>query len=728
LLVHESPVAPDGILAELASPHLIAGGALSIGTVGTFRDAIDWLERHTDMAVVVLDLVPQAAAMALNFIQTLRDVLNMRDVRIIVRHSDGFDQKVVAEMLAYDIHDCLNFSSGSPGGLKDAVANALRYHRQNLAINASWHGMNQIAAANAALLRAEGINDFARIAITKLCTILDLPHQGIACSAPHDNPLAMQIIAATGIYAHCAKRAMAFLGAPAIAALLAGAVQKRSDVQEADSMVVFIPGQSDQDLAIYLDLKRALTPLQTYLLGVLRFNMALAMDNVLMVANLTDRAYKDPLLRIPNRTAFMQQTSQVLPGSRNAETVALLNIDRFSEINNSLGHKFGDELLKTVVACLGEHLPKEAVVARISSNTLGILGPSSSVNPETLMFPFKQPYEILGRSHHISVTIGLAHIAELRNADIDVTNAAGIALERAKSSGHNRYCYFTQEMQTQAHYQVTLLQQLHATVAQSQQIIVYQPQVNLATRQIVGVEALLRCRTPDGRLIPPDQFIPLAESSGLIVQLGEWALRTACQEVKQWEQLGIHAVRMSVNVSVAQFRQPDFLSHIDDIVRECDISPHLLELEITESMAMLDTDFMIGLLDQIRERGIAIAVDDFGTGFSSLSYLQRLNVNRLKIDRSFVTGMLDNKGSQRIIDMIVRLGRSLDLGVIAEGVEHEAEAEALRRCGVHEAQGYLFSPALFAADLVHVLRAQEAAKRPPEAGDDRQNPFVYGAA
>lgn len=218
--------------------------------------------------------------------------------------------------------------------------------------------------------------------------------------------------------------------------------------------------------------------------------------------------------------------------------------------------------------------------------------------------------------------------------------------------------------------------------------------MRLSDRQLIGVEALLRWRNDDGSFVAPAQFIPLAESSGLIISLGEWVLRSACHNLHIINQHSAQPLRMAVNVSVMQFRQPNFLDVLDRALSESAIDPRLLELEITESVAMLDAGFMITLLNQIKSRGISIAVDDFGTGFSSLSYLEQLNVDRLKIDISFVRQMEQSAGSRRIVETIIQLGQSLQLELIAEGIELESQAQILTAMGCHEGQGYLFAQPL----------------------------------
>jgi EAL domain-containing protein (putative c-di-GMP-specific phosphodiesterase class I) len=236
--------------------------------------------------------------------------------------------------------------------------------------------------------------------------------------------------------------------------------------------------------------------------------------------------------------------------------------------------------------------------------------------------------------------------------------------------------------------------------------IVYQPQVNLGTGAVVGVEALIRWRNEDGSFVPPDRFIPLAEASGMIVAIGDWVLRMACHELVRLQAMGLADLRMSVNVSQIQFRHPDFIEKLNAALIDTRINPKCLELEITESVAMEDPGFMLDTLNLVRELGISIAIDDFGTGYSSLSHLRELPIDRLKIDRAFVTELSQRVSGGHIASMVIELGRNLKLTVIAEGIEEEAQAATLREMGCHEGQGYLYAKPLTAIQLKEWLEAR----------------------
>jgi EAL domain-containing protein (putative c-di-GMP-specific phosphodiesterase class I) len=290
----------------------------------------------------------------------------------------------------------------------------------------------------------------------------------------------------------------------------------------------------------------------------------------------------------------------------------------------------------------------------------------------------------------------------------DALKHANIALKQAKKTRRGGCVAFTADMGLDIRERVRLLQALRRAVERELLFVVYQPQINLISGQVVGVEALLRWRQEDGNFVPPDRFIPLAEASGMIVSLGDWVLRVSCLELVRLQALGLPELRMSVNVSQIQFRQPDYLTKLMAALKDTGINPKCLELEITESVAMEDPDFMLETLHKVRALGISIAIDDFGTGYSSLSHLRQLPIDRLKIDRAFVTELGQDVSGGHIASMVIELGQNLKLTVIAEGVEEEFQAQTLMRLGCHEAQGYLYAKPLTSEQLTEWLEKRGA--------------------
>ena len=410
------------------------------------------------------------------------------------------------------------------------------------------------------------------------------------------------------------------------------------------------------------------------------------------IRKLDELAFYDRLSCLPNRNKFIDLSEERLKNQPMADDViAILDIDDFSEINDALGHQQGDRLLQSVADRLKAELGNEVILARIGSDTFGLMGEQSVVNPLRVLAMFREPFQVQDDSMVVTATMGLTKLLSDGVSGRDALKDANIALKRAKKSRRGSFVMFSSEMGSDIRERVRLLQSLRSAVESERLFIVYQPQINLSSGKVVGMEALIRWRNEDGTFVPPDRFIPLAEASGMIVAIGDWVLRMSCHELVRLQALGLTDLRMSVNVSQIQFRHPEFLEKLNAALLDTGIRPNCLELEITESVAMEDADFMLETLNLVRELGISIAIDDFGTGYSSLSQLRQLPIDRLKIDRAFVSELQKDMCGGHIASMVIELGRNLNLTVIAEGIEEEAQAEALRALGCHEGQGYLYA-------------------------------------
>ncbi len=717
------------------------------------EQAGELLRAQRDVAVVLLGRVlatpggtptPQAG---LDLARTIRQELKRVDLRIVLR-SDAADQMPTVDTIrALDISDCKLRAELSPGGLYATLAAAVRSYAQIHAFNVGRRGIDQIVHASARMMTHPRLRDFAAAIISEIAGLLQFSPEGIVCardkhaggddlerhegkeridaanderappaaSPPGEAPLPIRIIAAAGRFAPYLDEPASALGNPALVALLTQSFREGRSHYGEQASVLFFAGESGNDLVAYIDAVHPLEEINRRLLEVFVANIASNLNNVELFERLHDQAYQDPLLRIPSRLAFMHAVGEALAERPQGTTVALIDIDHFSHLNDALGYRYGDTLLKAVALRLMSSLPAGTLVARLAADTFGVLGDGMSVAPQTLLPVFFAPFIGEATEQRLSATIGLVRLSEVDGNASDVIKSANIALNLAKRHRRGEGLYFVRRMEQETRTRMRLLRELRTAFDRRWLQVDYQPQVCLKTHRLIGVEALLRWRSDAGKGIAPGQFIQLAESSGLIVALGKWVLRTACEDLGKL--LAQRAdLCMSVNVSVVQFRHPEFIDGVDEILRESGIDPRRLELEITESVAMLDASYMLGTLNRIKKRGIAIAIDDFGTGFSSLSYLERLDVDRLKIDQSFVNQMMLSDSSLRIVETIVQLGHSLSLQVIAEGVEEAEQADVLRDIGCHAGQGYLFGRPMTLAQLRELL-ASMATSPPPAAGE-----------
>ena len=425
------------------------------------------------------------------------------------------------------------------------------------------------------------------------------------------------------------------------------------------------------------------------------------------IRKLDELAFYDRLCSLPNRNTFINLSDERLAGSEcKNDVIAILDVDDFSEINDALGHQQGDRLLQAVADRLKLELDPSVILARIGSDTFGLMGARQHVDPVTILSMFRTPFVVQDDSMVVTATMGYTQSLGGGIMGRDAIKDANIALKLAKKNRRGSFVAFSAEMGLDIRERVRLLQALRQAVESERLFVVYQPQVNLISGEVVGVEALIRWRNDDGTFVPPDRFIPLAEASGMIVAIGDWVLRVSCHELVRLQAMGLPNLRMSVNVSQIQFRHPEFLDKLNAALLDTGINPKCLELEITESVAMEDPAFILETLHMVRELGISIAIDDFGTGYSSLSHLRQLPIDRLKIDRAFVTELSQEVSGGHIASMVIELGRNLKLTVIAEGIEEESQAQTLLRLGCHEGQGYLYAKPLTAVQLKEWLQTR----------------------
>lgn len=407
-------------------------------------------------------------------------------------------------------------------------------------------------------------------------------------------------------------------------------------------------------------------------------------------------AHFDPLTRLPNRARFEELVNDRLKARTEGSRYALvyLDLDNFKDINDSLGHTVGDNLLREVARRLGTLPPETHVVARASGDefmVLAKLGPEEKAHIrelERLHQLFSSSFMVEGHHLATSVSMGVALFPEDGDDFTTLARNADTAMYAAKMQGRNTFRRFDTAMQEKAFERQNLLAKLRGALERQEMEVYYQPQVDLATRKIMGAEAILRWNNPELEWVSPSRFIPIAEESGLIVEIGEWVLREACRQGKVWMSLGLPPIVLAVNLSAIQFQRGDLCDKVGQILDETGFEGRYLELELTESVLIGDQERVINTIRGLKQRNIHLAIDDFGTGYSSLAYLNRFAVDKLKIDRSFIHDMGADPNNSSVVLAIIRMAHSLGLKVIAEGVENAAQLEHLDRLACDEVQGY----------------------------------------
>ncbi|SFB88068.1 bifunctional diguanylate cyclase/phosphodiesterase [Massilia yuzhufengensis] len=432
-------------------------------------------------------------------------------------------------------------------------------------------------------------------------------------------------------------------------------------------------------------------------------------------------AQHDVLTGLPNRSLLQDRLGQAIAyANRSARPmwVMLIDLDRFKFVNDSMGHKAGDVLLMTVAARLTASLRDTDTVARLSGDEFVVIlsehhdEPLSPDIVQRVMDSVAQPVMLGPKEFFVTCSIGVAvYPSEGTPAD-SLIEHADIAMYSAKKMGRNNFQFYTPAMNEESMERVRIESALRNALERNEFVLHYQPQVDLKTGQIVGMEALIRWQHPELGMVPPVRFIGIAEETGLIVQIGAWVMRTACAQNKAWQDAGLGKLRVAVNLSARQFGAPDLIAGLESVLADTMLDPDCLEIELTESLFMNDITPAVDLLHRMKSLGVNLSIDDFGTGYSSLSYLSRFPIDVLKIDRSFVADITVDANDAAIVTSIIALAHNLKLAVIAEGVETLEQLDYLRSHGCDEMQGYFFSKALPAAEFEQLL-VQGRALPPP---------------
>ena len=426
-------------------------------------------------------------------------------------------------------------------------------------------------------------------------------------------------------------------------------------------------------------------------------------------------AYHDALTDLPNQVLFKDRLKQAIALSRRndqMQAVLLLNLDRFKTINDSLGYTAGDRLLQSVAQRLTSCVRESDTVARFGGDEFAVLlthiprAQDAANVARAIKQALDQAFIFEDQEIFVSSSIGISMYPHDGRDTAGLLKTAGVALDRAKVQGGNNFHFYTAGGTTRALKQLVLESNIRSGLERSEFFVQYQPQVDIRSFHLVGMEALVRWHHPSFGVLYPGEFVPLAEESGLIISLGDFVMRTACAQNKTWQDKGLMSMRISVNFSARQFQQPTFIADVSHLLKETSLDPRWLELELTESSIMKDPEEAIEKLHELKLMGISVAVDDFGTGYSSLNYLKRFPIDTLKIDKTFVSDVCRDPHDTAIVRAIINLGHALDLLVIAEGVETKEQLQYLSALECDVVQGFLFSKAVSAKAFEELLIEQ----------------------
>ena len=688
----------------------LCGRRLQLIQAHSAAEAAAIMGREAEIAVLLLDVVMESPDAGLRLIRRIRQDLNRTEVRIVLRTGQPGQAPELEVIRDYDINDYKTKAELTHTRLITTLIAAIRSYEQLQAINDNRRGLEMIVSGAAELMQAGTLGAFAKQALAQISALLRLPGDGLLC-AEKGGPLSIAtseevyIAAATGNLAGYSGRRLDQLGEAEIGTTLKECISHRSHSFGHHHIALYLR-ERNHEAALFVRSNKALTTVERQLAEVFAANIATCFGNVRLVERLNFIAYHDPLTGLANRARFLSDLGNAGALAKPGQVVCLLDIVHFTDINNALGQEVGDRLLVALARRLS-YTCRDSRLAHIGADQFGLLGDEAQLAPERLLALLAEPFAAGEHQLQIDVNLGYCRIAGREEGDT-LFKRADMALTQARLSPNTRFIDFTPDMEARTRWRLDVIRRLRHDFLAGQLEVWYQPQVSLADESLVGLEALARWPGEEGFVHPPTVFIELAEDAGLIIDIGTWVLERSCATYRSLLDAGHAPQHIAVNVSMAQFRQPDFPARVMDILATHDLPATALELEVTESLLLDEPTVVLRNLETLRRAGVLISIDDFGTGYSSLSYLRQLPIDSLKIDRSFVVE-IDNGKGDLFAQTIVELAQKLGIGTVAEGVETPAQLKRLRELGCDTVQGFLYAYPMPASELTQWCVGRSAA-------------------
>ena len=659
------------------------------------------------IAIILLDVVMEADDAGLEVARKMRAELGIAEPRIILRTGQpGYapEEQVIKD---YDINDYKTKTELTRSKLVTTIIASLRSYQQILSINQSRQGLEKIIVSAANLMEEHSVKNFCEGVVTQISSLIGLDAGGIVCakagSVLDKDDDGVYVLGAAGEFASYINEKLENVHNAKIVQFVSCCLQLKEHIFEKEFTVLYL-SSSNYEAAVYLQLGDEISVVDKQLLEVFLSSVSIGYENVNLFHQLRVAAFKDWLTKLPNRSEFINMLDECGSGKLKGGdfVVALVDINHFADINDGLGQDSGNSTLMAVTKRLEDKFLQDVQLARIGSDVFGLIGSESYINPESLNELFILPFKAGEHTLPLAASFGFCRLNGKSQSGLNILKQSNIALNKAKKNLNKNYEYYAPEMEEETTWRLDMIRQLTHDFEAKKLQLWYQPQVDLVTEQIVGMEALLRWPRPYGGFVSPAVFVPLAEYSGLIVDIGIWVLEESCRHLSALDKKGLNSLRMAVNISMPQFRDPSFIETVKAVINKYNLEPERMELEITESVVMDEPQIVIEALQELKKFGVKVAIDDFGTGFSSMSYLQQLPLDRLKVDRSFVNEITPGK-TAFIAETIVTLGNKLGLSTIAEGVEKREQASYMLKLGCDEAQGYLFAKPMPYEQLLEFL-------------------------
>jgi diguanylate cyclase (GGDEF)-like protein len=670
------------------------------------QDACKLIEDNNDIVLVLLDVVMETDDAGLNVVKYIRENLQRQDIRIVLRTGQpGYapEESVIKE---YDINDYKTKTELTRRKLVTTVYAAIRSYQQISTVTESRHGLEKIVSGSSSLLELHSITEYTQGTLNQLTQLIDKDVDCLFCARGQGiiesaNDLSFYIVAQRGFSSVLEKQKLETLKNEQINQHVKTCFLQKTNLYLDKSVCLYL-AKGNYRAVIYLALDEPLSDVQKQLIEVFLAGVAIGYENVHLFQKLNNAAYKDWLTNLPNRLEFVRLLDVFAKNDCEHDVAALIDLNHFSDVNDALGQDVGNQLLAAVAKRI-HSISCGCKVARVGADVFGIIGSAKCLTPETLIGIFEEPFSAGEQKLPINACFGLCTKEHANSTGVKVLNQINIALNLAKKKRLEHFAYYNPDLEDETQWRLNMIRQLRTDFADDRLELWYQPQLSLSSGKVIGAEALLRWRTADGNFISPAVFIPLAEYSGLIIEIGDWVVNQACAQIKSLKEKKFTGITISVNVSIPQFRSGNFVNTVLNAIETHQIKPSRLELEITENILMDDPQVIIDALVQLKSHGIGIALDDFGTGFSSLSYLQKLPLDRLKVDRSFVTNIA-NEGESVIAETIIDLGKKMDLKVIAEGIEEVEQQDRLIELSCDEVQGFYYAKPMPEGEFLDFLK------------------------
>ena len=666
------------------------------------------LEENPDIAVVIIDVSGEKSESGLDLVQKLRGEIGNKIIRIVLLGEAAEQTGAQNRFLDYDVSDYRDISAINLPKLFTSLTIALQSFERLISEEDSKQSLQTILDITKELYGVRSVEDFCLTILSQLQVICKNV-EDCFFAIPNEHSGELSVTAGKGRYAANKKLRVGEVVSEDMYERVLAATVGRENVFAETVNILCISQEEKLKGVVVLENRAPLTFLETRQMELICANITLGLENADMFEEIKRLAFNDSLTGLDSRAKFRTDVQghieRVAKPEKRRLAVVQFTLEHLSELNIALGHDAGDELIQFVSEQLTTMFPQAISLARTSGNGFGLCLQYKNTGelkqiPKTIHSVFEHGPSTRENIPHISPRIGLAIYPDDADNATALWRNTNIALSNLKVRNGSYFCFYNSTIANDINARVEMNNALRTGIMRKDLSLSYQPQVDLESGAMIGIEALVRWQREGGMFVAPNDFIPVAESSGLIAPISEWVLSEACRQRREWLDQGESDFRVAVNLSLSIFQNDDFVELITKTLADTGCPPSLLELEVTESVIMENPEQTLENFRVLRDFGVSFAIDDFGTGYSSLAYLRQLPVSALKIDKAFIDGLTENDDDAAIARTVISLGRSLGMNVLAEGVETMEQVEFLRSAQCHQAQGFLFSRPITAADVM----------------------------